>query len=82
MIKFIYIILLTLLVSCSNWKEIKIPYDKELYLEKLHVHFYDHNTCEWSCLVMEEGVYCIDDTLKLNVKKNKIGEIKKVKLLK
>jgi len=82
MIKFFYIILVLLLVSCGNWKEIKIPYDKELYLEKLHVHFYDHNTCEWSCLVMDEGVYCVDDTLKLSVKKNKIGEIKKVKLIK
>jgi hypothetical protein len=48
MIKFFYIILVLLLVSCGNWKEIKIPYNKELYLEKLHVHFYDHNTCEWS----------------------------------
>jgi hypothetical protein len=82
MIKFFYIILVLLLVSCGNWKEIKIPYNKELYLEKLHVHFYDHNTCEWSCLVMDEGVYCVDDTLKLSVKKNKIGEIKKVKLIK
>jgi hypothetical protein len=82
MIKFFYIILVLLLVSCGNWKEIKIPYNKELYLEKLHVHFYDHNTCEWSCLVMDEGVYCVDDTLKLSVKKNKIGEIKKIKLIK
>jgi hypothetical protein len=82
MIKFFYIILVLLLVSCGNCKEIKIPYNKELYLEKLHVHFYDHNTCEWSCLVMDEGVYCVDDTLKLSVKKNKIGEIKKIKLIK
>jgi hypothetical protein len=80
--KYFYIILVLLLVGCGNWKEIKIPYDKELYLERLHVHFYDHNTCEWSCLVMDEGVYCVDDTLKLSVKKNKIGEIKKVKLVK
>jgi hypothetical protein len=82
MMKYFYIILVLLLVGCGNWKEIKIPYDKELYLERLHVHFYDHNTCEWSCLVMDEGVYCVDDTLKLSVKKNKIGEIKKVKLVK
>jgi hypothetical protein len=31
---------------------------------------------------MEEGLYCVDDTLKMNVKKNKIGEITKVKLIK
>ena len=80
--KFLYIILLSLLTGCGNWKEIEVPYDKELYLEKLHAHFYDHNTCEWSCLVMDEGVYCVEDTLKLSVKKNKIGEIKKVKILK
>ena len=82
MIKFFYIFVFLLLVSCGNWREIKVPYDKELYLEKLHVHFYDHNTFEWSCLVMDEGIYCVDDTLKLSVKKNKIGEIKKVKILK
>jgi hypothetical protein len=80
--RFLYIFLLLLLTGCGNWKEIEVPYDKELYLEKLHVHFYDHNTCEWSCLVMDEGVYCVEDTLKLSVKKNKIGEIKKVKILK
>ena len=82
MIRYSYIFVLLLLTSCGNWKEIDIPYDKELYLETLHVHFYDHNTCEWSCLVMEEGLYCVDDTLKMNVKKNKIGEITKVKLIK
>jgi hypothetical protein len=31
---------------------------------------------------MEEGVYCVDDTLRVNVKKNKIGEITKIKLIK
>ena len=82
MIRYFYILVLILLTSCGNWKEVSIPYDKELYLETLHVHFYDHNTCDWSCLVMEEGLYCVDDTLKMNVKKNKIGEITKVKLIK
>ena len=82
MIRHYYIFVLLLLTSCGNWKKVEIPYDKELYLEKLHVHFYDHNTCEWSCLVMDEGIYCKDDTLKLNVKENKIGEITKIKLIK
>ena len=82
MIRYFYILVLLLLTSCGTWKEIDIPYDKEVYLKTLHVHFYDHNTCEWSCLVMEEGLYCVDDTLKMNVKKNKIGEITKVKLIK
>jgi len=82
MIRYLYILVLLLLTSCGSWKEIEVPYDKELYLEKLHVHFYDYNTCEWSCLVMDEGVYCVDDTLKMNIKKNKIGEITKVKLIK
>jgi hypothetical protein len=77
-----YIFVLLLLSSCGTWEKLDIPYDKELYLETLHVHFYDHNTCEWSCLVMEEGIYCTDDTLKMDIRKNKIGEITKVKLIK
>jgi hypothetical protein len=82
MSRFLIIFVVLLLTGCGNWKEIEVPYDKELYLEKLHVHFYDHNTCEWSCLVMDEGIYCVDDTLKLSVKKNKIGNITKVKIVK
>ena len=81
LIYFISAMSLLLLYSCGQWKEVKVPYQKELYLEKIHVHFYDHNTCEWSCLEMNEGVYCLDDTLNLKIKKNKIGEIKKVKIL-
>ena len=77
-----YIFVLLLLSSCGTWEELEIPYDKELYLEELHVHFYDHNTCEWSCLDMGEGIYCTDDTLIMNIKKNKIGEITKIKLVK
>jgi hypothetical protein len=82
MIKFFYIFIVLLLTSCGNWKYVEIPYDKELYLEKLHVHFYDHNTCEWGCLVMDEGVYTLEDTLSLNVRRNSKGEIIKVKLVK
>lgn len=77
----IYLISLLLLNSCVQWKEVKVPYEKELYLERIHVHFYDHNTCEWSCLDMDGGVYCLDDTLNLKIKKNKLGEIKRVKVL-
>jgi hypothetical protein len=80
--RFFYIFVTLVVTSCCNWKEIQVPYDKELYLEKLHVHFYDHNTCEWSCLDMDEGIYCVDDTLNLRVKKNNLGEVKKVKILK
>jgi hypothetical protein len=82
MFKYFFIFLILSLTSCGNWNKVDIPYNKDLYLDKLHVHFYDHNTCEWSCLVMEEGVYCVDDTLRVNVKKNKIGEITKIKLIK
>jgi len=80
--KKIIILFSLFLVSCGTWNVVEVPYDKEVYCEKLHVHFYDHKTCEWSCLDMDEGMYCVDDTLRMNVKKNKIGEITKVKLVK
>lgn len=76
------IILLLFLSSCSNWIYKEVEYESCKNLEKLHVHFYDHNTCEWSCLVMDEGIYCKEDTLRLNVKENKIGKITKIKLIK
>jgi hypothetical protein len=31
---------------------------------------------------MDEGLYCKYDTLRLNIKENKIGEITKIKLIK
>ena len=71
-----------LIYGCGQWKEVQIPYESEKYCETLHVHFYDHNTCEWSCLDMDEGIYCVDDTLNLRIKKNNLGEVKKVKIVK
>jgi hypothetical protein len=80
--KILLIFVLLLIYGCGQWKEVKIPYESEKYCENLHVHFYDHNTCEWSCLDMDEGIYCVDDTLNLRVKKNNLGEVKKVKIVK
>jgi len=32
-----------------------------IHTERIHVHFYDHNTCDWSCLDMpEEDVIAVD----------------------
>ena len=70
------------LVGCGSWNEVKVPYTNEVYCEELHVHFYDHNTCEWVCLDMKEGIYIVDDTLKLKIKTNKIGKITNLKLVK
>jgi hypothetical protein len=39
------ILLLFLLTSCSLTKK---------HIDKVHVHLYDHNTCEWSCLFLED----------------------------
>jgi hypothetical protein len=51
-------------------------------MEKIHVHFYHHQTCEWSCLNMEEGEYTYEDVFRIKYKVNNEGKITKVKLIK
>ena len=76
------IILLVFLSSCSNWVYKDIQYEHCEKLEKIHVHLYHHDTCEWYCLNLEEGDYTIEDTFRLKYKTDKKGKIKKVKLVK
>jgi hypothetical protein len=46
--------------NCEIYTDCVICIDT-VCLEKLHVHFYDHNTCEWSCLDMpKENVVIVD----------------------
>jgi hypothetical protein len=78
----ITIILLLFLSSCSNWIYKDIQYESCGKLEKIHVHFFYHETSEWSCLEMEEGDYVILDNVKIKYKTNKKGKITKVKLVK
>ena len=41
---FLYILLLYTLFSCSP----------KVHVDSIHVHLYDHNTCEWSCLYLND----------------------------
>lgn len=78
----LFIFVLLFLTSCSNWKYKDIEYERCQNLEKIHVHFFYHQTSEWSCLEMEEGTYTILDNVKIKYKTNKKGKITKVKLVK
>jgi hypothetical protein len=71
-----------LLSSCANWQYKDVEYERCQYLESIHAHFYRHETCEWSCLNMEEGLYTYSDTFRLKYKTDKKGKIKKVKIVK
>lgn len=80
--KFLYLLLLLILTSCSNWNYKKIEYERYENLEKIHVHLYHHDSCEWHCLNIEEGNYIIEDSFRIKYKTDKKGIIKKVKLIK
>jgi hypothetical protein len=67
------IIVIVFLTGCSNWRYKDITYHRYQHLEKLHTHFYDHETCEWSCLNMEEGNYTYEDIVRVKYKMNKKG---------
>jgi len=76
------IILLLLLSSCSNWMYKDIEYERCENLEKIHVHLYHHDSCEWHCLNLEEENGVFLDTFRMKYKTNRKGEITKVKLIK
>jgi len=78
---FIFVLLLTLL-SCSNWMYKDIQYERCEHLEKIHVHLYHHDSCEWTCLNMEEGEYSYDDSFRIKYKTDKKGKVTKIKLVK
>lgn len=76
------IILLLSLSSCSNWMYKDIEYQRCEELEKIHVHLYHHDSCEWYCLYLEEAEYTIEDTFRIKYKTDKKGKVTKVKLIK
>jgi hypothetical protein len=78
----IIIFVLLFLTSCSNWKYRDIEYERCVQLEKVHVHLYHHDTCEWYCLNMEEGEYTIEDSFRVKYRTDKKGKVTKVKLIK
>jgi hypothetical protein len=51
------LIIALLLTSCSD----------KLYVGAIHVHLYNHNTCEWSCLDLNDTI----------VSKKEIKQLKK-----
>ena len=78
----IIILAVLFLTSCSNWMYKDIEYERCENLEKIHVHLYHHDSCEWYCLNMEEGEYTIEDKFRIKYKTDKKGKVKKVKLVK
>lgn len=78
----LYIFVLTLLTSCSNWEYKEFTYLKCKKIEKIHVHLYYHDSCEWNCLSLDERYVIVTDTAKVKYKLNREGKIKKVKLIK
>ena len=78
----IFIFVLLLLTGCSNWRHQNITYLKCKKLDEIHVHLYHHDSCEWSCLDLDEQNAMLVDTFRIKYKTNKKGEVTKVKLVK
>ena len=80
--KMFFIITLLVLTSCSNWNYKDIAYLKCKKLDEIPVHLYHHDSCEWSCLDLDEQNAMLVDTFRVKYKTNKKGEVTKVKLVK
>jgi hypothetical protein len=78
----ISIVGIMLLVSCSNWQYKEFTYLRCKKNEKIHVHLYYHETCDWVCLDLDDDYRIVVDTAKIKYKTNKKGKITKVKLIK
>jgi hypothetical protein len=78
----VFTIILFFITSCSNWRYKEVNYERCEHLEKIHVHLYHHDSCEWYCLNFEEGEYTYEDSFKIKYKIDKKGKVKKVKLIK
>jgi hypothetical protein len=71
-----------LLSSCSNWTYKDVTNLRCGKLKEVHVHLYQHDSCEWNCLYLKEDYGIFVDTFRVKYKTNRKGEIIKVKLLK
>ena len=78
----LYIFVLILLTSCSNWQYKEFKYLNCKKIERIHVHLYYHDSCEWNCLNLDETYVIVVDSAKIKYKLDKEGEIKKIKLIK
>ena len=82
MINKILILVLLVLSSCSNWNYKDITYLRCGKLKEIHVHLYQHDSCEWNCLYMKEENGIFLDTFRVKYKTDRNGKLKKVKLIK
>jgi len=80
--KILYIFVAMLLVSCSNWQYKEFTYLRCNKMERIHVHLYYHETCDWVCLDMDNDYRIVVDTARIKYKTDKKGKITKVKLIK
>ena len=80
--KMLYLFVIMLLVSCSNWQYKEFTYLRCKKMERIHVHLYYHETCDWVCLDMDNDYRIVVDTARIKYKTDKEGKIKKVKLIK
>ncbi len=80
--KMLYIFVIMLLVSCSNWQYKEFTYLRCKKMERIHVHLYYHETCDWVCLDMDNDYRIVVDTARIKYKTDKKGKVKKVKLIK
>jgi hypothetical protein len=78
----IFILTLIIMSSCSNWQYKDFTYLKCKKLDKIHVHLYYHETCEWNCLNIDHQYVLVVDTVRVKYKTNKNGDLKKLKLIK
>jgi hypothetical protein len=78
----VLIFLLVSLSSCSNWNYKDVTYLRCGKLKEIHVHLYQHDSCEWNCLYMKEENGIFVDTFRVKYKTDKKGKVTKVKLIK
>jgi len=82
MLNKILIFVLLVLTGCSNWQYKDLTYLRCDKTERIHVHLYYHETCDWVCLDMDNDYRIVVDTARIIYKTNKKGKVKKVKLIK
>lgn len=76
------LIFLFIFTSCKNWCVFDVKTNKTVTIEQTHIHFYNHNTNEWSCLALDGGEYVYVETEQYKCWLNKKNQIIKAKQIK
>lgn len=79
--KLFYLLISLFILTSCNWNYTKLYYPKCVELQPIHVHFYNHYDCSWSCLDLERKNHILIDSVRLKYKVNKNDEISKLKLI-